>query len=546
MRIAKRNHVLALIAICAVTYFLGLATHGLTNWQEGQRALVAREMQQRGEWIVPTINGEPYLAKPPMIYWCQLVSARTRSLLGGAEEVTVFDLRLTVALAGLAGVIATYFVGRRLLTAGARASSEQIRHASRAAFWAAAMLATGFLYVRSSRIGEIDILIVPFVVLAIGAVFTAWRSHMDRGRTHYVAVAAAALLACAAVLAKGPPALVCIACGAYGGIAAWSIFAREAGPGAYTRAMACLRAYGRTHPIAVLGLPLLAMWAWLRSVESRVGADAVAAAIDQQASENLRLFVLESPLKNLEAMSYGVGLGSIAALIAIVWLVRDRPKLWAGAWMILAWVAVSFAAFSVMGKGVPRYLTPMWPGLALLGGMWIASLEVRASAGPRVTRAMTVAVALLAIGQGLWYGYARETWFGDRSPRAFVAELTSPVHLVNTSRLAALDLWDPRLDYYTGAHVQPYEDAGPRVGVAGVTSAPVAQLLEQLRRKGGSYTLLIRAAPHPTVGTDDGNPIDRLRSIGFVVEQIEIESAFTVDNRKTPIIAVRVRAPHDD
>ena len=87
MRIAKRNHVLALIAICAVTYFLGLATHGLTNWQEGQRALVAREMQQRSEWIVPTINGEPYLAKPPMIYWCQLVSARTRSLLGGAEEV---------------------------------------------------------------------------------------------------------------------------------------------------------------------------------------------------------------------------------------------------------------------------------------------------------------------------------------------------------------------------------------------------------------------------------------------------------------------------
>ena len=406
------------------------------------------------------------------------------------------------------------------------------------------MLATGFLYVRSSRIGEIDILIVPFVVLAIGAVFTAWRSHMDRGRTHYVAVAAAAVLACAAVLAKGPPALVCIACGAYGGIAAWSIFAREAGPGAYKRAMACLRAYGRTHPIAVLGLPLLAMWAWLRAIESRVGADTVAAAIDQQASENLRLFVLESPLKNLEAMSYGVGLGSIAALIAIVWLVRDRPKLWVGAWMILAWVVASFAAFSVMGKGVPRYLTPMWPGMALMGGIWIASLECRKAVGPRAMRAMAGAVALLAIGQGWWYGYAREAWFGDRSPRAFVAELTSPGRAVNTSRLGTLDIWDPRLDYYTRAHVQSFVDVGPGVGVAGVTSAPISRLLERLRREGGSYTLLIRAAPHPTVG--DGNPIDRLRSIGFVVEQIEIESGFTVDNRKTPIIAVRVAAPRND
>ena len=212
--------------------------------------------------------------------------------------------------------------------------------------------------------------------------------------------------------------------------------------------------------------------------------------------------------------------------------------------MILAWVAVSFAAFSVMGKGVPRYLTPMWPGMALMGGMWIASLESRASVGPRATRAMAIAIALLAIGQGWWYGYAREARFGDRSPRAFVAELTSPGHAVSTSRLGALDIWDPRLDYYTHAHVQPFEDAGPGVGVAGVTSAPIARLLEQLRREGGSYTLLIRAAPHPTVG--DGIPIERLRSIGFAVEQIELESAFTVDNRKTPVIAVRVAAPRND
>src|SRR5690606_5322492 len=45
-----RVHLLALGALCAVTFFIGLTTHGLTNWQEAQRALVAREMAQRGDW----------------------------------------------------------------------------------------------------------------------------------------------------------------------------------------------------------------------------------------------------------------------------------------------------------------------------------------------------------------------------------------------------------------------------------------------------------------------------------------------------------------
>src|SRR5690606_9868631 len=67
-----RRDLLALGALCAVTFFVGLTTHGLTNWQEAQRALVAQDMAQRGDWLVPTVNGAPYLAKPPLIYWAQL------------------------------------------------------------------------------------------------------------------------------------------------------------------------------------------------------------------------------------------------------------------------------------------------------------------------------------------------------------------------------------------------------------------------------------------------------------------------------------------
>jgi hypothetical protein len=89
---------LLLTALCWGVYCLGLTTHGLTNWQEAQRALVAREMQGRGEWIVPTVDGRPYLAKPPLIYWCQLAIAKVRGATTGE-----FELRMTVAMAGWLG-----------------------------------------------------------------------------------------------------------------------------------------------------------------------------------------------------------------------------------------------------------------------------------------------------------------------------------------------------------------------------------------------------------------------------------------------------------
>src|SRR5262249_39644857 len=36
---------------------------------EGRYAQIPREMLERGSWIVPTLQGEPYLDKPPLFYW---------------------------------------------------------------------------------------------------------------------------------------------------------------------------------------------------------------------------------------------------------------------------------------------------------------------------------------------------------------------------------------------------------------------------------------------------------------------------------------------
>src|SRR5947209_5550986 len=36
---------------------------------EGRYAQIPREMLQAGEWVVPTLQGRPYLDKPPLLYW---------------------------------------------------------------------------------------------------------------------------------------------------------------------------------------------------------------------------------------------------------------------------------------------------------------------------------------------------------------------------------------------------------------------------------------------------------------------------------------------
>src|SRR5689334_3109577 len=51
---------------------------------EGRYAEIPREMLARGEWIVPLLQGEPYLDKPPLLYWLVMLAYR---LLGVEDGV---------------------------------------------------------------------------------------------------------------------------------------------------------------------------------------------------------------------------------------------------------------------------------------------------------------------------------------------------------------------------------------------------------------------------------------------------------------------------
>ncbi len=94
------------LAICYFFFFFGLGAFGLVGADEPRYAQIAREMLARHDWIVPTLNGNPWLEKPVLLYWKMMNSY---ALLG------VYDwaARVPAAAHAVALVLAIFFFMRR-------------------------------------------------------------------------------------------------------------------------------------------------------------------------------------------------------------------------------------------------------------------------------------------------------------------------------------------------------------------------------------------------------------------------------------------------
>lgn len=65
----SRHYILLTFGLVTLTLFLGLGSLWLSSLNEARRALPIREMFLSGDWLLPTLNGEIYITKPPLYYW---------------------------------------------------------------------------------------------------------------------------------------------------------------------------------------------------------------------------------------------------------------------------------------------------------------------------------------------------------------------------------------------------------------------------------------------------------------------------------------------
>ena len=111
----SRTELLLLVACCGFLLFYGLGAFGMLGADEPRYAQVAREMLDRGDWITPTLNGKPWLEKPPLYYWQAMLTYRVGRALGsGNAGVSEQTARLPGAIDAAIMIAAIYFFLRRL------------------------------------------------------------------------------------------------------------------------------------------------------------------------------------------------------------------------------------------------------------------------------------------------------------------------------------------------------------------------------------------------------------------------------------------------
>ena len=96
---------LGLLVASLILWLIGLGNLPLRDWDEGTYAIVAREIYRTGNWLYPTIQGDPFLLKPPLMQWLIAVCYH----IGGVQE---FTTRFPGAFLTALGVPLLYLIGR--------------------------------------------------------------------------------------------------------------------------------------------------------------------------------------------------------------------------------------------------------------------------------------------------------------------------------------------------------------------------------------------------------------------------------------------------
>ena len=130
------RHQLWIVTAAAVVLFTNLGAAALWDEDEPLYASCAREMLQRGDWVVPTFNGEIFPEKPPLMFWLMMGSFR---LFG----VTEFAARFWSAALGVGTALLTYHLGRLLFRA-------------EVGLWAGLIVVTSIIFTVSARAATVD------------------------------------------------------------------------------------------------------------------------------------------------------------------------------------------------------------------------------------------------------------------------------------------------------------------------------------------------------------------------------------------------------
>jgi 4-amino-4-deoxy-L-arabinose transferase-like glycosyltransferase len=157
-----------LLALSAISIGWTLSAKSLDD-HECFVSVTAREMLENGNWILPTLNGQPRLQKTPMSYW---LVAGLAKITGRVDE---FTARLPSAVFAVLSVcVIIYFVGQWL--------------SFRTALVCAGVWATSFGYIRYSHNARPEMALTFFVTLCFLSFYSAITAQNRKRQIAYMIV----------------------------------------------------------------------------------------------------------------------------------------------------------------------------------------------------------------------------------------------------------------------------------------------------------------------------------------------------------------------
>lgn len=352
-----------LVGVCAVTFFAGLGTTALWEPDEPRFAEATRQMLVRHDYVTPWFNDRPRFEKPILLYWLQLPFF---TALGESETAA----RMPAALAGLIAVLATFGIGREMISA-------------RAGVLAGVALATTLRFVLYARQGLTDVPVAAAVTCAIWAMTRALTTD-DRRERRFAYLAWT--LVGAAILLKGPVAFFAPI--------VWSLWAVFSGG---------RRALARTRPVAGAALAAVIALPWFAVMYGLHGRAFLDVALGYEVVA--RYLAEDFPGRDRGFLYYwGVWVGdglpwSLFLIPAFGWAYAQRKSVSDGEASAMRLAGIWFLAvlflFSLSSYKLPHYILPAYPAMAIaIGAFFNAAIDGRV---PGILWRLPAALSALAL-----------------------------------------------------------------------------------------------------------------------------------------------------
>lgn len=438
-----------------------VGTRTLATNDEARFPVLAQYLLADGNWLVPSLNGVPYVNKPPLLAWAiALVS-------WPIGHVTQLTAVIPSVLAGLVTVLMVYRLGRELwnTTTGR---------------YAAAIAATTQGLFVHARLPMPDMMMTAFAAVSLWALNRMRRRPRSFGwLVFYFAVAAG-------FWTKGAAGLMPL------GVAlGYALLRRRAEPMRWLRPVPGL---------VVLGL-LLVPWTLFATVRE---GDAVhrTLAVDYlrwYLPQGLSIATVVTPLEHVLSITFP-WMWLVPFALYDAWrLRRGRGAEREAVILILFWAAAVFAMVCISHQQRLRYYVPLVPPLSLLLGWWLAAAVVHwrsVTLWPlRWTAALCGAAAALAIAWSVAQGRLL--------PEAWAILPTSRWQAAVTVAAAGTMIVAMEI----GLRSRRVRRAFPVAAVAAAVLVATLQHAEETRRNAAhDYPTLVRLAqqvrdPNETVAT---------------------------------------------